>query len=150
MTDDKPAPLRGVIAFAKAVTVLFGISISYTFANAFAGRLQDNWLRQFSGDLFWVPYLSIAFLNGWRTDTSQERAAVIRYARWILWLAVAVVCLDFAWFGPWADGVGGVIAPRWRHGVYLASSVVWLILLRGQALTAWISRGQAPAHGQHN
>jgi hypothetical protein len=118
------------------------------------GVVAPDWrdiFSEFTGHLLWVPYLSLASFLWFQSETRQDRAGLVRFARSTMWIAMAAGVADLVLLG-WAGAPVSNItrASPWRFMFYWPLSVAWLAWLGSRGVSTWVAGGvQAPMNADN-
>ncbi len=139
MPPGRPTTLVSLTVFGRLVMVLWlgsvvlGVAAPAPWRDAF---------DEYVGRFIWVPYLWIAFLPSWSVATQNERQAVVRFARWNLWLAMLLGVVDLVVLGWMSTRPERMLAVQPSRMVgYWVVSGGWLWLLGRPSIRDWVESG---------
>jgi hypothetical protein len=134
----KSSPLRTLIAFAWCMMVGLVASL---IRGVVAPGMRDGY-AEFTGHFLWVPYLSLAGLLWWASETRNQRHAIVSFTRMTLGLAMACGVVDLVLLGWSGDPTSNITrASPWRFVGYWALSVAWLAWLGRPTVDRWVADG---------
>ena len=130
-----PAVVKLLLAIAWTVMAAFILNLLLSFWS-----WRYDFFDEYVGRFSWIAYLWIASVTFWRSSDQRERRAMVRFVGWVLWLAIGMGAMDFAWFG-WSSHEAGSIftASPWRLLSYWVLPPLFLVLLRLAAVSQWVS-----------
>jgi len=137
----KASPLRPIIILAWCI--MLGFVVSFVVPSA------RDVFTEFTGHFLWVPYLWIAGLLWWKSDTREERGTVVSFTRVSLLIAMAAGVADLALVGWSGDPTSSITrASPWRFTGYWVLSIGLLAWLGRPRMRNWIAAGAAKTSGE--